>query len=369
MDRKLLNSAGSFRRMSLTFPITALTILIVYGCTNGKTSKEAGTRGQHEPVSVIFETDMGNDIDDALALDMLYKYADKGKIQLLAVNSNKNNDYSVRYIDIMNTWYGYPDIPIGKVVNGADSETGIENYAQKTCQYAVNGKLIFKGSVNDYSAIPDAIQLYRRILSEQPDTSVTIISVGFSSNLAGLLSSPADEYSDLTGKELVKKKVKLLSVMAGSFEGDKIQEYNVVTDIEAAQKVFKEWPGKIVASPFEVGAKVEYPAESIQNDFSWTDHHPVVIAYKNYLAMPYDRPSWDLTSVLYAVEGKQNYFILSSPGTISVDNEGYTNFHERPEGQHRYLKISADQADRLKKRFVNLVSARPEIYSNNDINL
>ena len=34
-----------------------------------------------EPLYVIFETDIGNDIDDALALDMLYKYQDQGTDQ------------------------------------------------------------------------------------------------------------------------------------------------------------------------------------------------------------------------------------------------------------------------------------------------
>ena len=32
---------------------------------------------------IIFETDMGNDIDDALALDVICKYMDDGKIDLL----------------------------------------------------------------------------------------------------------------------------------------------------------------------------------------------------------------------------------------------------------------------------------------------
>ena len=45
-----------------------------------------------QPQKVIFDTDMGNDIDDALALDMLYKYMDAGKVDLLAVMVNKEGD-------------------------------------------------------------------------------------------------------------------------------------------------------------------------------------------------------------------------------------------------------------------------------------
>ena len=63
-------------------------------------------------VPVIFETDMGNDIDDALALDLLYKGMDAGHIRLIGVSLNKRSSTSFEFIDLMNTWYGYPDIPI-----------------------------------------------------------------------------------------------------------------------------------------------------------------------------------------------------------------------------------------------------------------
>lgn len=340
--------------------ISALTVFLLSGCAGSDLNNEAGDHNEPEPVRVIFETDMGNDIDDALALDMLYKYADQGKVKLLAVNSNKNNDYSARYIDILNTWYGYPDIPIGKVVNGADSENDSHNYAQSTWEYEEDGRPVFRGVHTDYAAVPDATKLYRQVLAQQPDNSVSIVSVGFSTNIARLLNTPADEYSNLTGKELVAKKVKLLSIMAGNFEGDRLQEYNVVKDIESAKTVFEEWPTKIVASPFEVGIDIKYPASSIENDFEWAPLHPVVVAYEKYLPMPYDRPTWDLTSVLYAVEGSEKYFSISNPGSITVDDSGYTSFTENNAGKHQYLKVSPDQAETVKQRLIKLVSAKPK---------
>lgn len=341
-------------------PIQNFLILLAFGCVDNKFKKDVNSEDQSHHINVIFETDMGNDIDDALALDMLYKYMDQGKINLLAINSNKNNDYSIRYIDILNTWYGYPEIPLGKVINGADSENDSHNYAQSTYNYQVYGKPAFKGSISNYSAVPDAVKLYRNVLSQQHDSSVTIISVGFSTNLANLLSTSADEYSDLSGKDLVAKKVKLLSIMAGSFEGDLIQEYNVVKDVEAARKVFEIWPTKIVVSPFEVGISIMYPASSIENDFNWTPLHPVVVAYNQYLPMPYDRPTWDLTSVLYAVEGNEDYFNMSLPGTISVDENGYTQYVEDPNGQHQYLKVTPEQAEKIKERFIEIITAKPK---------
>jgi len=91
--------------------------------------------------------------------------------------------------------------------------------------------------------------------------------------------------------------------MAGCFNNPEWYEYNVVEDIPAAKKVFSEWPTPLVTSPFEVGMAIHYPATSIENDFKWAAEHPLVDAYRCYHEMPYDRPTWDLTSVLYVVEG------------------------------------------------------------------
>ena len=38
--------------------------------------------------------------------------------------------------------------------------------------------------------------------------------------------------------------------------------------------------------------------------------------------MPYDRPSWDLTSVLIVAEPEKEYFRLSPTGKISIDENG-----------------------------------------------
>jgi hypothetical protein len=68
---------------------------------------------------------MGNDVDDALALDMFYKYADLGLVNILGVGLNKESPYSVEFLDLMNTWYGYPRTALGKITNGPDCENGL----------------------------------------------------------------------------------------------------------------------------------------------------------------------------------------------------------------------------------------------------
>lgn len=353
--KQIFSFATSFVGTSMYAGKLFLTLVVCMSVLFSGCSSESKT----DPIYVIFETDIGNDIDDALAIDMLYKYMDQGVIELCAVMTNKCAPDVGEYMDIMNTWYGYPDIPVGIVRNGADDAWG--RYAREVVALKnEDGTPMFGRTHGDYDKLPDAHILYRKILASMPDHSVVIPTVGFSTNLARLLDTPADEYSPLTGKELVAKKVKLLVPMAGNMEDQKYVEYNVERDLPAAQKVFAEWPTPIVVSPFELGLAIEYPGKSIENDFSWVPQHPLVESYRSYGegSIQYDRPTWDLTSVLYAVEGGK-WFAVSEPGTITITEEGYSIFTPSVEGNVRYLKATPEQGDAISKRFQEIITLKP----------
>ena len=333
----------------------SVAMLSLVACTNETES----------PMKVIFETDMGNDIDDALALDMLYKYQDQGLVDLLAVGVNKGGFGPVEYVDMMNTWYGYPDIPIGKITDAIDYNYPESNYAAKVASMTdESGASLFKTSVKDNSSLFEAPALYRKILADQPDNSVTLISVGFSTNLVRLMESCPDQYSDLSGMDLIAKKVKMLSIMAGDFRDGANPEFNVVKDIPAAKLIFEHWPSPVVASPFDVGISVCYPATSIENDFGWAELHPMVEGYKTYNPMPYDRPTWDPTSVLYAVEGGK-WFTVSPAGKITVADNGVTRFESCADGDRYFLSVDAQQADAVLERFLEIIPSKPAVYQQN----
>ena len=80
--------------------------------------------------------------------------------------------------------------------------------------------------------------------------------------------------------------------------------------------------------------------------------------YKAYMPMPYDRDTWDLTAVLYAVEGDK-WFSVSEPGEIKVTDEGSTIFSPSSEGSRRYLSVDTNQAEAIKNHFVEIISAPP----------
>ncbi len=327
--------------------IICLLMALIYANAQNKT-----------PLPVIFETDMGNDVDDALALDLLYKYHDEGRIQLLGISNNKNSDYSIPFLQLMNDFYGYPNIPLGNVHNGANSAGDALDYTKAVVEYSLDSVAPFDSYKYKTSSL-ESVLLYRKILSAQADSSVVLISVGFSTNLVRLLDSKSDAYSSLNGADLVAKKIKYLSVMACTFTNN-WSEYNIQKDTTAARRLFSEWPTKIIVSPYEVGAAILYPASSIENDLDYAKHHPLKIAYSSYMKMPYDRPTWDLTAVLFAAEGPQDYFSLSEHGVVSVLNKGNTTFTANANGRHQYLRIDNAQAKKIRERFIELIQRKPK---------
>lgn len=104
-------------RQKMTIILIIVPWILLISCHPVK-KDDAGER-----IRVIFDTDIGGDIVDALALAMLYNYMDQGWIELLGVMSCKDNSYSPGYIDIMNNWYGYPDLPVGIVIDGVKHDT------------------------------------------------------------------------------------------------------------------------------------------------------------------------------------------------------------------------------------------------------
>ncbi|MCA9066734.1 MAG: nucleoside hydrolase, partial [Planctomycetaceae bacterium] len=136
-------------------------------------------------------------------------------------------------------------------------------------------------------------------------------------------------------------------------------EYNVVKDIAAAKKLADAWPGEIVYSGFEIGIAVAYPAISIERDYGYVSHHPLSEAYVLYNPPPHNRPTWDLTSVLFGVCPDRGYFDLSPPGKVIVDQRGGTTFQQSAAGKHRYLILNEVQKVRVTEALVQLSSQPP----------
>jgi len=320
---------------------------------------------QAAPVKLIFDTDMGNDVDDLMALVMIHNLQKRGACDLLAVTVTKDHPQAAAFVDAVNTLYGYPDVPIGVVRDGAAKEAGKFNLLAAEKQ--ADGSPRYPHDLKSGADAPEAVALLRQTLAAQPDGSVAIAQVGFFTNLARLLDSKPDSHSPLNGRELVAKKVKVLSLMAGAFQtvnwNTRHLEYNVKLDVPAAQKLAKEWPTQLVWSGFEIGVAAAFPHVVIEQDLNYLTHHPLKEAYVLYNPPPHDRPTWDPTSVLYAIHPDRGYFDLSPAGNVVVDADAGTVFRPSKDGKgrHRFLVMSPEQTERVREAIVQLCVEPPPV--------
>jgi inosine-uridine nucleoside N-ribohydrolase len=312
------------------------------------------------PVGILFDTDIGGSIDDVLALALLYGFDGKNEARVVSVSVSRPSLKSAALAEAIGRFYAGAvsgafgavgrTLPIGLRLDGKPAED-TPMLTVPLGKRNEKGEPVYVHGIEKPTDTAEVPALIRNALTSQYYQNCIIILTGPATNLAQALAVPGV-------KELVAKKVRYLSLMGGAYQDGK-PEYNVKSDIAAARKLFAEWPTPIVASGYEVGEALLYPALSIENDFAWTPNHPVVDAYRAYKPMPYDAPSWDLTAVLYAVRPQENYFKLSDPGRISVLGDGRTRFTPAADGKHRYLILDPSQKDRVIKAYMELASAKP----------
>ncbi len=379
----MLPSCDQIRAFLIVAAIAAFFLTQADAWSSETTSLDARSQAT-EPVNVIFDTDMWSDVDDALALAMLHALQDRHEINLVAVTVSTDEKWCASYVDLIDTFYGHPNVPIGVVRNGLKTEAfhklfpsstwPVTRYTQLLSEEKKrNGALVYPHRLLDGTKAPEAVSLLRQTLAAQPDGSVVMIQVGYSTNLARLLDSAADAASALNGRDLIRQKVRLLSVMAGNFADSTIDgqtlargspEFNLKSDVPSAQKLFANWPTPIVVSGFEIGLAMLYPAVSIERDFSYAQHHPIAETYRIYAdetsrKWPHNHATFDLTAVLYAARPDRNYFSLSQPGRITVLDDGSSRFDKSEDGSHRYLILSEAQKARTLEAMVMLVSQPP----------
>ena len=217
-------------------------------------------------------------------------------------------------MNVFNTYFNRPEIPIGVVQGNAVELADKQHWTDSVI-------MRYPHHINTNAEAEDALTLYRKILASQPDHSVTIITVGFLTNLANLLQSGSDRYSALTGTDLVRKKVIGLVSMAGRFPSGR--EFNLDQDAPSSKKVMENWPGPILFSGFEIGQKIKTGLPLIHN--STIHRSPVKDVFA--ICIPFSaedsagRMSWDETAVWVAIKGWRNYYDLQL-GDCLVNADG-----------------------------------------------
>jgi inosine-uridine nucleoside N-ribohydrolase len=302
--------------------LSGIILLTISGCSN-HTQKKTGL-----PVKIIFDTDLGPDYDDVGALAFLHAMADSGKAEILATISSNKNELVAPSIEVINNYFDRPDLPIG-APKGEGANLGSSQH------WADSIVAKYPHSLSSTSDASDAVSVYRKILQGQPDKSVTIVTVGFLTNLCSLLKSAPDEISNLPGRELVQNKVKRLVSMAGGFPAGR--EFNIHIDSASSKYVFENWPGEIVFTGFEIGRNIFTGLRLIESP---VQNSPVKDVFKISIPLSEEdrngRMSWDETAVLIAVYGTEGFFDTKR-GTILIYSDGSNRWKDDPEGKHQYV--------------------------------
>lgn len=298
-----------------------------YGLVFAATASIALLFAAHaSPVKVILDSDMIGDFDDMGALACLHALADRGECEILATLSCTRGNGSVAAIEICNAYYGRRDIPVGctKLVGavGGRSDQAHAKYLQLQKDYP--GAFRYA----DSDAAPDAVEVYRRVLAAQPERSVVICSIGFLSNLRALLESKGDAHSNLSGRELVAKKVKKWVAMACRYPDG--HEYNSDGDAVSSRIAFRDWPTPIVFSDFQYGRHLYSGRALVESDIRKNPVKDVyaagLLARSRVTCKTWDQlsghPSWDQSAVLAAVRGEDSYFNLERGHYEMLDDKG-----------------------------------------------
>ncbi len=294
---------------------------------------------QPKAIPMILDSDFGSSTDDLFALMMLNHYIDDGKVDLMGVVVDREGEKNAQLVDVFNTYYGHPDIPIGLERNGVKNPRCFIPYNGIVDLKDAQGNPLYRRA-QEGKPFMDGYKLYRKLLSQADDHSVVVVAIGFVTTLAELFQSGADEYSQLNGVDLFGKKVKAVYIQSGRFEsGDSLSGYNMRAASRQSAIFYDKLPHNvdIVMSPSNIGDLMDYPPKDVLVDLSYTEVNPIKSVYTYYTCDTGQR-MWDTNCLVNAVLGDQEY-IMSPRGYVTFVDKGEESlmlFKQDPNGNARY---------------------------------
>ena len=284
-------------------------------------------------IKIIFDTDMDTDCDDVGALAMLHALAGRKEIEILATTVSSRYAWSAPCVEAINRYRGRPELPIGVPKGDGASDNRGSKYARKIATE-------FPCTLKTNDDAPSAVEVYRKALAAAEDKSVTIVTVGYLTNLRDLMESKADQHSKLNGMELIRSKVFRLVCMGGRYPEHLNPAVfgNFKPDPSSAVAVATSWPGPIYFSGMGEKVMTGYSLPQTPAD------NPVRRAYKLYLGDKRARPSWDQVTLLYAARPDAPYWKLLTKGYNHIFKNGTNQWRSQPDKDHTL--VSFDVKDR-----------------------
>jgi hypothetical protein len=287
--------------------------------------------------SVILDTDIGPDCDDAGAIAVLFDYARKTGTEVLGICNCTSNRYGTATVDALREFCGYPEFLLGAYSKPGFFDSDQDCNIKYNKYIAENFSEKFNAGALEY--LPH-VSFYRSLLADAEDDSVIIITIGMFNAFADFLKSGPDKYSQLTGMELADKKIHALVSMATELPQGR--EFNIVSDFEASKFCVENFPKPIYMSDAKLGRTVKTGFGSIE-EFGLSGN-PLVDSYRLYTNLG-KKASFDLTAVQFAFEGEGELYSLSAPGRLEfynaapdrLPNADATRFVEDVNGNIRFM--------------------------------
>lgn len=277
---------------------------------------------------VILDTDLDSDVDDVGAISMLLNLHKAGTIDLAGIIVTSDDPFAPVCASSILQFYGFPEIPVGFLKN----QPVLKNHSRYTKSISEEFNPVFSSWKN----AEDAVILYRKLLSRNPDKSVTIISIGHLSSLQQLLQSKADGLSPMNGQDLVNQKISQWICMGGQFpQGKEANFYR--PDPQSTVYCLANWQKEVVFCGWEVGNKIITGGQRLKNVLS--KEHILYRSYELYNNFA-GRPSWDQVAVLL-LTGKAGDFFQTVRGNCSVAADGSNTWEDNPAGKHQIVAIKA----------------------------
>ncbi|MFX1456464.1 MAG: nucleoside hydrolase [Promethearchaeota archaeon] len=321
---------------------------------------------KYENISVIFDTDIDMDCDDAGALAVLHALMDLGEAQILGVIVDVPLEPSARCVMTINNYYNRLDIPVGLLkVNDYETNPKYDLY-RKARQWIGQRRDFYTSMVVEQFSneniknkkVEDAVSLYRKLLSKVEKNSVIIIAVGLLSALGELIKSEPDKYSRLNGLELVRKKVKKLITMGIGYFPEANAEFNWRMDWESARYVIQHWPTPLVV---QSNGKEFLTGNTLS--IKTPDSNPVRKCYEVYLRGPrIGNFSWDPITALYGVRGSEPFLDEKFGYRLLLDEEHGKNHwipDEKDEYHHSFLQLRNPKI-KIKQVIEKLITKPPK---------
>lgn len=297
-----------------------------------------------EKQKIILDADLDSDVDDVGALAMLLNMHNAGYIDFIGLIVTSDDPYAPLCASSINTFYNNPDIPIGFLKD----QSSLTNHSKYTRAIATE----FTKSLLSWEDAENATLLYRKLLAKNDDESVVIITIGHLTSLQKLLQSPPDEISDLTGKELVGKKVKTWVCMGGHFPHGKEANFYRPDPLSTVYCV-NHWKKELVFYGWEAGNQVITGGDWLKAELN--PSHPVYRGYELYNNFA-GRPSWDQLAILHLTQESGKFFTLTA-GTCNVLPDGSNTWDDDANGRHRYMGLNPEVEVRMISRFVDHIIA------------